>query len=58
MRRMMLKRMMVMIVKLQSRVYPLLHYDDYGAGWSVPLHRIRFSKIKWKQLLRGRMPQG
>jgi hypothetical protein len=22
-----------------------------------PLHRIRFSKIKWKQLLRGRLPQ-
>jgi hypothetical protein len=23
-----------------------------------PLHRLRFSKIKWKQLLRGRLPQG
>jgi hypothetical protein len=23
-----------------------------------PLHSLRFSKIKWKQLLRGRLPQG
>jgi hypothetical protein len=23
-----------------------------------PLHRLRFSKIKWEQLLRGRLPQG
>jgi hypothetical protein len=32
-RRMMLERMMV---KLQPHVYPHFHYDDYGAGWSIP----------------------
>jgi hypothetical protein len=30
-RRMMLKRMMVMMVKLQPRMYPHIHYDDYDA---------------------------
>jgi hypothetical protein len=58
MRRMMLERTMVMMVKLQPRVYPLLPLRRLRCGMVHPLHRLRFRKIKWKQLLRGRLPQG
>jgi hypothetical protein len=57
-RRVMLERMMVMMVKLQPRVYPLLPLRRLWCRMVYPLHRLRFSKIKWKQLLRGRLPQG
>jgi hypothetical protein len=55
---MMLERMMVMMVKLQQRVNPLLPLRRLRCRMVHPLHRLRFSKIKWKQLLRGRLPQG
>jgi hypothetical protein len=35
-RRMMLERMMVMMVKLHHACILYFHYDDYGAGWSIP----------------------
>jgi hypothetical protein len=57
-RRMKLERMMVMMVKLQPRVYPLLPLRRLRCRMFHPLHCLRFSKIKWKQLLRGRLPQG
>jgi hypothetical protein len=57
-RRMMLERMMVMMVKLQPRVYPLLPLRRLRCRMVHPPHHLRFSKIKWKQLLRGRLPQG
>jgi hypothetical protein len=57
-RRMILERMMVMMVKLQPRVYPLLPLRRLRYRMVHPLHRLRFSKIKWKQLLKGRLPQG
>jgi hypothetical protein len=46
------------VVKLQPRVYPLLLLRRLRCRMVHPLHRLRFSKIKWKQLLRGRLPQG
>jgi hypothetical protein len=52
-RRMMLERMMVMMVKLQPRMYPLLPLRRLWCRMVHPLHRLRSSKIKWKQLLRG-----
>jgi hypothetical protein len=52
-RRMMLERMMVMMVKLQPRMYPLLPLRRLRCRMVHPLHRLRSSKIKWKQLLRG-----
>jgi hypothetical protein len=55
MRRMMLERMMVIMVKLQPRMYPLLPLRRLRRSMVHPLHRLRFSKIKWKQLLRGRL---
>jgi hypothetical protein len=54
-RRMMLERMMV---KLQPRVYLLLPLRRLRCRIVHPLHCLRFSKIKWKQLLRVRLPQG
>jgi hypothetical protein len=49
----MLERMMVMMVKLQPRMYPLLPLRRLWSKMVHPLHCIRSSKIKWKQLLRG-----
>jgi hypothetical protein len=57
-RRMMLERMMVMMVKLQSCMYPLLPLQRLRCRTVHPLHRLRSSKIKWKQLLRGRLSLG
>jgi hypothetical protein len=57
-RRMMLERMMVMMVKLQPHMYPLLPLRQLQCRMVHPLDRLRSSKIKWKQLLRGRFPQG
>jgi hypothetical protein len=54
----MLERMMVMMVKLQPRVYPLLPLRRLQCRMAHLLHHLRFSKIKWKLLLRGRLPQG
>jgi hypothetical protein len=54
-RRMMLEKMMV---KLQPRMYPLLPLRRLQYRMVHPLHRLRFRKIKWKQLLRGMLPQG
>jgi hypothetical protein len=51
----MLERKMVVMVKLQPRMYPLL---PLRCRMVHPLHRLRFSKIKWKQLLRGRLSPG
>jgi hypothetical protein len=51
----MLERMMVMMVKLQPRMYPLLPLRRLRCRMVHPLHRLQFSKIKWKQLLRGRL---
>jgi hypothetical protein len=36
MRRKMLEKMIVMTLKLQPHMYLYFHYDDYGAGWSIP----------------------
>jgi hypothetical protein len=57
-RRMMLERMMAMMVKLQPCMYPLLPLRRLRCRMVHPLHRLRFSKIKWKQLLRGRLSLG
>jgi hypothetical protein len=57
-RRMMLERMMVIMVKLQPRMYPLLPLRRLRCRMVHPLHRLRSSKIKWKQLLRGRLSPG
>jgi hypothetical protein len=57
-RRMMLERMMVMMVKLQPRMYPLLPLRRRRCRMVHPLHRLRSNKIKWKQLLRGRLSPG
>jgi hypothetical protein len=54
-RRMMLERMMV---KLQPRVYTLLPLRRLRCRMVHALHHLRFNKIKWKQLLMGRLPQG
>jgi hypothetical protein len=51
----MLERMMVMMVKLQPRMYPLLPLRRLRCRMVHPLHRPRSSKIKWRQLLRGRL---
>jgi hypothetical protein len=34
--RMMLERMMVMMVNSSHACTLYFHYDDYGAGWSIP----------------------
>jgi hypothetical protein len=52
---MMLERMMVMMVKLQPCLYPLLPLRRLRCRMVHPLHRLRSSKIKWKKLLRGRL---
>jgi hypothetical protein len=57
-RRMMPEKMMVMTVKLQPHMYPLLPLRRLQCRMVHPLHRLRFSKIKWKQLLRGRLSPG
>jgi hypothetical protein len=58
MRRMLLERIMVMMLKLQPHLYPLLPLQRLRCRMAHPLHCLRFSKIKWKQLLRGRLPPG
>jgi hypothetical protein len=57
-RRRMLERKMVVMVKLQQCMYPLLPLRRLQCRMVHPLHRLRFSKIKWKQLLRGRLSPG
>jgi hypothetical protein len=54
----MLEKMMVMMVKLQPRMYPLLPLQRLQCRMVHPLYRLRSSKIKWKQLLRGRLSPG
>jgi hypothetical protein len=54
----MLKRMKVMMVKLKPHMYPLLPLRRLRCRMVHPLHRLRSSKIKWKQLLRGRFSPG
>jgi hypothetical protein len=54
----MLERIMVMMVKLQPHMYPLLPQRRLRCKMVHPLHRLRSSKIKWKQLLRGRLSLG
>jgi hypothetical protein len=54
-RRMMLDMMMVIMVKLQPCMYPLLPLRRLRCRIVHPLHCLRSSKIKWKQLLRGRL---
>jgi hypothetical protein len=53
--RMMLERMMVMMLKLQPRMYPLLPLRRLRCRMVHPLHHLRSSKIKWKRPLRGRL---
>jgi hypothetical protein len=55
---MMLERMMVMMVKLQPHMYPLLPLRRLRCRMVHPLHRLRFSKIELKQLMRGRLSLG
>jgi hypothetical protein len=55
---MVLDRKMVMMVKLQPHMYPLLPLRRLRCKMVHPLHRLRSSKIKWKQLLRGRLSLG
>jgi hypothetical protein len=55
---MMLERKMVMMVKLQPLMYPLLPLRRLRCWMVNPPHRLRFSKIKWKQLLWGRLSPG
>jgi hypothetical protein len=47
-----------MMVKLQPRMYPLLPLRRLRCRMVHPLHRLQSSKIKWKQLLRGRLSPG
>jgi hypothetical protein len=47
-----------MMVKLQPRMYPLLPLRRLRCRMVHPLHCLRFSKLKWKQLLRGRSSLG
>jgi hypothetical protein len=51
----MLERMMV---KLQPRMYPLLPLRRLRCRMVHSLHHLRSSKIKRKQLLRGRLSPG
>jgi hypothetical protein len=46
------------MVKLQPRMYPLLPLRRLRYMLVHPLHSLRSSKIKWKQLLRGRLSPG
>jgi hypothetical protein len=55
---MMLERMMVMMLKLQPHMYPILPLRRLQCRMVHPLHRLQSSKIKWKQLLRGRLSPG
>jgi hypothetical protein len=57
-RRIMPERKMVMMVKLQPHMYPLLPLQRLRCRMVHPLHRLRFSKIEWKQLLRVRLSPG
>jgi hypothetical protein len=53
-----MRRMMVMMVKLQPCMYPLLPLRRLWCKMVHPLHRLWSSKIKRKQLLRGRLSPG
>jgi hypothetical protein len=41
-----------------ATLYPLLRLRRLQCRMVHPLHRLRFSKINWKQMMRRRLPQG